>query len=119
MNGVENTIVGYCGGKQPNPTYRQIKDYTESIRIEYDPNVVSYNELVYYWSKLHSPTRKWFSKQYRSAIFYGNENEKDICLGIIKSIEESEDVKIHSDIEPLSETEFYRAEEYHQHYLSK
>ncbi len=80
---------------------------------------MSYEKLVKQWLKLHSPKYPKIHRQYRSAVFYRNEDEKKICLGEIKKKREALKADIHSDVEPLTETQFYRAEEYHQDYLKK
>ena len=99
-----------------------MKDYTESIRIEYNPAVTTFEKLATIWSQLHSPTRQT-SRQYRSVLFYSNEEERKICLEIIDKMKQDKSqgkqTKIYSDVEPLSETTFYKAEEYHQDYFKK
>lgn len=117
MNGVDRAVVGYSGGKQPNPTYHNIQDHTEAILVEFDPNVVSYEDLVISWTQMHHPT--YSSKcQYRSAVWYVDEEQKEIAdevVGQWKSSSKRE--KLYTDVQPV--TEFYKAEEYHQFFLSK
>merc|ERR1711862_988567 len=97
-----------------NPTYRNITDSTESVLIEYDPSSVTYTDLIKLWADSHAPY--YPSKcQYRSAIFYLNDEQKDIATKIVRGIEEKKNVKVYTDIEPVSP--FYRAEEYHQDFL--
>lgn len=117
MNGVQRVVVGYTGGKEKNPTYRNIKDATESVLIEYDPSIVSYEALLKYWADSHAPF--YPSKaQYKSAVFYLDEKQKDIAEKIVQDIVEKKNgIKIYSDIEAASP--FYRAEEYHQDFLNK
>mmetsp|Transcript_3234 Transcript_3234/g.4715 ORF Transcript_3234/g.4715 Transcript_3234/m.4715 type:complete len:124 (+) Transcript_3234:237-608(+) len=121
MDGVIRTVVGYTGGKKKDPTYRQIKDATESILIEYDPDIISFEDILIEWSRQHSPIRKK-SKQYRSAIFYVDEEQKKIAEETVKAMKSALKSalgvsEIFTGIEPVSA--FYRAEEYHQNYLNK
>jgi len=110
--------VGYTGGKQPNPTYRNIKDATESIMIEYDPDLIDYTDLIIEWSQMHTPSRPKANRQYRSVIFYGNTEEKKIAVDALRNLKSQLNVRtIYTDIEPWSS--FYRAEEYHQDYYKK
>lgn len=95
-----------------------MKDYTESVRIEYNPDMITFRELVKTYFRYHSPTSRNISKQYRSAIFFGSEEEREICEEVVEEMQKKkygDNMKIHLDIEPW--TEFYRGEEYHQNYL--
>lgn len=115
MSGVVRTAVGYSGGTELDPTYRDIKDATESILIEYDPSVIEYEDLLVEWARLHSPIRQR-KRQYRSAIFYVDENQRKAALDAIKAIETSSPGQhIYTDVERVGR--FYRAEQYHQNYL--
>mmetsp|Transcript_15873 Transcript_15873/g.21262 ORF Transcript_15873/g.21262 Transcript_15873/m.21262 type:complete len:120 (+) Transcript_15873:161-520(+) len=117
MKGVIRTVVGYSGGQEKNPTYAYIKDSTESILIEYDPDIISYEDILVEWSRMHSPISKR-KTQYRSAIFYADEEQKKIAEETVKAMKSALGVsKVFTGIEPVSA--FYRAEEYHQNYLNK
>jgi peptide-methionine (S)-S-oxide reductase len=116
INGVARCVVGYSGGKQPNPTYRNIKDYTEALLVEFDPLVVSYEDLLITWSRMHSPTSKG-KCQYRSAVWYLNEDQQEIAEGVLEGMQATTRGKVTSSVEPV--TAFYRAEEYHQDFLMK
>mmetsp|Transcript_3232 Transcript_3232/g.4713 ORF Transcript_3232/g.4713 Transcript_3232/m.4713 type:complete len:120 (+) Transcript_3232:237-596(+) len=117
MDGVIRTVVGYTGGEEKNPTYRRIKDATESILIEYDPDIMPYEDILVEWSRMHSPISKR-KTQYRSAIFYADEEQKKIAEETVKAMKSALGVsKVFTGIEPVSA--FYRAEEYHQNYLNK
>ena len=124
-NGVVKTVVGYCGGTEPNPTYQLVTSektqYRESIEVTYDPAKISYEKLLdIYWRQI-DPTQADgqftdIGPSYRAAIFYGNEQEK-------KSAEMSKEIlnrsgkfkkPIVTDILPAMK--FYPAEEYHQKY---
>jgi peptide-methionine (S)-S-oxide reductase len=111
-------VVGYSGGQQLNPTYRQIKDHTEALLIEYDPLVLTYEDLLVEYARQNyafSPSGK---TQYRSALWYNDAEQQQIAQETVKSIEAgSQGKKVYIDVEPV--TRFYRAEEYHQKFMSK
>jgi len=118
LKGVVRTLVGYSGGNKLNPTYQSIKDHTEALLIEYDPNVISYEQLVTEWTKMHSLTRKSTKCQYRSALWYLNDEQKQRAEDVLEKIRTAQKIdKIYSAVEPV--TKFYRAEEYHQNYIQK
>jgi peptide-methionine (S)-S-oxide reductase len=114
---VKRCVVGYSGGEQSNPNYSVIKDHTEALLVEFDPNVVSYEDLVVEWSQMHSPRHK--SKcQYRSAVWYLNDEQKETAEEIVKGMQAlAKKMQIYTSVEPA--TRFYKAEEYHQHFLTK
>jgi peptide-methionine (S)-S-oxide reductase len=116
--GVVNTEVGY------NPTYESHAGHAEAVEIEYDPEKSSYKKLLDFFFQIHNPTT--LNQQgndrgtsYRSAIFYGNEDEKKIAQEMIDIVNNSKRWKdsVVTTLEPLKK--FYRAEEYHQNYLQK
>jgi len=115
---VAKVIVGYSGGSKPNPTYPKILDATESIWIEFDPDTISFEDLVVEWARMHKPIRQT-SRQYRSVIFYGDEEQKMLAEDAVRGMRQQfgSIVSIFVDIEPWSR--FYRAEEYHQDYYAK
>ncbi|WP_173917344.1 peptide-methionine (S)-S-oxide reductase MsrA [Halobacillus sp. Marseille-Q1614] len=128
FEGITKTRVGYTGGHVPHPTYEQVKTGTtghaESIRIEYDPQVITYGGLVNIFFESHDPTTKDrqggdVGHQYRSAIFYQNEAEKAIAEEKIQQWTNKGVFKrpIVTEVTPV-ET-FYEAEEYHQKYSQK
>jgi len=126
IKGVKNTIVGYTGGNTKNPTYEEVctdkTGHAEAIQITYDPEELSYDELlVAFWS-MHNPTQlnrqgPDVGKQYRSAIFYHNEEQKNIAEKSKNNQQQKYDKKITTEIIPVAE--FYPAEEYHQRYFQK
>lgn len=111
------TRVGYSGGTKENPTYRSLGDHTESIEIDYNPEVISYGELLDIFWCSHHPTRPPYSKQYMSIIFYHNEQQKRLAQQTKDAREKELNSKIHTEIRPYEE--FYRAEDYHQKYALK
>ncbi len=114
MKGVIRTRVGYAGGILENPTYHNLGDHSETIQIDYDPNQITYKELLNVFWKSHTPTYKAWSRQYMPAIFYHNEEQKQFALEIKAHEETRLNKKIYTEI--LSHTKFYLAEDYHQKY---
>lgn len=124
QNGVVNTTVGYTGGSVVDPTYENHEGHAEAVEIEYDDTVTSYKALLDFFFQIHNPTT--LNQQgndrgtsYRSAIFYGSEEEKKEAEDFIKIVDDSKRWKdpVVTALEPL--TKFYPAEEYHQDYLIK
>lgn len=100
------------------PTYQNIKDSTEVILLEYDPNVVELKEILLEWSRQHSPFQLAYSNQYRSAIFFSDEEERRIAEDFCEELSAMYNgIKVYARVEPINS--FYQAEEYHQHYLAK
>jgi len=116
MKGVARCVVGYSGGKQLSPTYRNILDFTEALLIEYDPSEVAYEDLVVSWTQMHHPSYR-SKTQYRSAIWYMNEEQKEVAQKLIKGWEDSSREALHTNFEPA--LVFYKAEEYHQNFMQK
>lgn len=117
MKGVKECIVGYCGGMQPNPTYRNMKDSTESVLIEYDPNKISFLDILNYWKKSARGYRG-IKRQYRSAVFYTNPEQHSLAKKVVDEMKrDNGGSDVYVAIEPINP--FYRAEEYHQHYMEK
>ncbi len=106
--------MGYTGGSQADPTYQDLGDHTESLQIDFDRTVVSYEELLDQFFADHSPFSPPISVQYRSAIFYANETQKLAAEKKKAALEEEKGATVYTDILPL-ET-FYLAEAYHQKY---
>lgn len=109
------TRVGYAGGKKRNPTYHSLGDHTETLQIDYDPAQISYEALLEIFWNSHNPTRRSWSRQYMSALFYHNEAQQALAL----ASKEREAARRNNHIltELLPATEFYRAEDYHQKYM--
>jgi peptide-methionine (S)-S-oxide reductase len=118
MNGVASCIVGYSGGKTEDPTYRNIQDHTEALLVEYDPKVISYEDLVVSWTQMHQPNYPKSKCQYRSAVWYMNNEQKEIAEDIVRQWKMSLPREtLYTSVEPARS--FFRAEEYHQCFLSK
>ena len=115
-----SVVVGYAGGFESNPCYDDIKDYTEAVRIEFDPRVISYVQILEEFNNQNGdPTFASFGRQYRTAILYHNLEQKMEAEKLIKSLKSkySKSKKICIDIEAA--TDFYRGEEYHQKFNEK
>ncbi|MFW6280812.1 MAG: peptide-methionine (R)-S-oxide reductase MsrB, partial [Halanaerobium sp.] len=110
--GVVRTRVGYAGGTTENPSYKIIGDHTETIEIDYDPNIISYQELVEIFFDSHNPYTNSYSRQYASILFYHNQEQKDTALNIKDNLESKTDRTIKTQIKEYEK--FYLAEDYHQ-----
>lgn len=128
LEGVIKTTVGYTGGKEKSPTYKQVSygktSHTESIEIIYNPSVVSYSKLLQVlWMNIDPTDNKGQfvdrGLQYRPAIFYHNQEQKELAEKSKKDLESSGkfDKPIVVEITPASV--FWKAEEYHQKYYKK
>ena len=128
--GVKSTQVGYSGRMKQNPTYEDVctdtTGHAESVEIDYDPEIISYNDLLKIFWENHNPTTlnqqgPDVGSQYRSIIFYHTEEQKKLATEMkdqLNSIvKEKFKKEIVTWIKPISN--FYRAEEYHQRYLTK
>ncbi len=125
LQGVRSVVSGYTGGSVKNPTYEQVcggrTGHAEAIRLEYDPAQISFRDLMMVFFATHDPTTlnrqgNDVGTQYRSAIFYAGERQKEEAAAFIKELDEAKAFKnpIVTALEPL--TEFYEAEKYHQKY---
>jgi methionine-S-sulfoxide reductase len=123
--GVSKTVVGYCGGTEPNPTYKLVTsektNYRESIEVTYDPAKTSYEQLLdVYWRQI-DPTQANgqftdIGPSYRAAIFYGNAEEKKIAEASKEKLARSGKFKKPIVTEILPAMKFWPAEDYHQKY---
>jgi peptide-methionine (S)-S-oxide reductase len=122
--GVISSRVGYTGGSVENPTNERHAGHAEAVEIEYDSEKTSYKKLLDFFFQIHNPTTlnrqgNDVGTSYRSAIFYGNEEERkeaEDFIGIVNQSKRWKDPVV-TTLEPL--TTFYPAEEYHQDYLQK
>lgn len=128
VKGVTSTTVGYTGGHTKNPSYKEVctdrTGHAEAVEIEFDPNQVSYRELLALFFQSHDPTTlnrqgPDFGSQYRSAIFFHDPEQEATARESKAALEKAGIFKrpIVTQIVPASE--FYRAEEYHQQYFEK
>jgi peptide-methionine (S)-S-oxide reductase len=125
VKGVSRVISGYTGGPEKNPTYQQVSygrtGHAEAVQVFYDPQQITYPELVEIFFATHDPTTlnrqgPDVGKQYRSAIFYHNEEQKQQAEAYIGKLKQSNTFRdpIVTEVQPL--TQFYNAEDYHQDY---
>lgn len=126
LPGVVRTSAGYCGGSVEQPTYKQVcrgrTGHAEAVRVEYDPTVIGYDELLDRFWSIHNPTTRnrqgWdFGSQYRSAIFAADEEQLSAALASRDKRQSLTRRAIVTEIEPAGR--FWTAEDYHQQYLEK
>ena len=126
--GVKSTAVGYIGGQLPNPTYEEVctdkTGHAEAVEVEYDPDEISYQELLDVFWNNHNPTTlnrqgPDVGVQYRSAIFYHDEEQKKIAEKSKQALEQSGKYANPIVTEIVPAPLFYKAEEYHQKYFKK
>lgn len=114
MPGVYRTLSGYAGGAEPDPNYLQMKDYTETVLVEFNPEEISYRQLLDVFWDSHDPSYETAARQYRNAVFYRSDAQR---LAAEKSAEEIRELikrPVHTAIERAGD--FYPAEDYHQKY---
>ena len=126
IEGIVETEVGYCGGKMPNVTYKEVcsgeTGHAEVVKLTFDSKKISYEKILEYFFEFHDPTTlnrqgPDIGTQYRSEIFYNNDEQKKISNSVIEKLNKKFNSKI---VTKISEIKYYtRAEEYHQKYLEK
>ena len=126
IKGVKKAEVGYCGGDDPNTPYEKVcsgsTNHAETIKVDFDENEISYEQLVRFFFKIHDPTQlnrqgPDIGTQYRSEIFYKDENQKRIAQKIKEEFDKKLNGKVVTNI---SEEKLYQpAEDYHQYYLKR
>jgi peptide-methionine (S)-S-oxide reductase len=126
VKGIEKVISGYTGGKRENPTYEQVSTgatgHAECLQIEFDPKIISYNKILDIFFATHDPTQlnrqgNDVGTQYRSAIFYHNEEQKKIAEEKIKKLSGKYEDPIVTQLNPYFD--FYPAEDYHKDYYDQ
>lgn len=126
LDGVSKTEVGYSGGETAAPTYEQVcsnrTGHAEVVRVHFDESIISVDDLLAVFWKSHVPTElnrqgPDVGTQYRSAIFYYSDDQKELALKSMKKEQSKYEEKIVTQIKPAGP--FYKAEEYHQQYLAK
>ena len=126
IEGIVETEVGYCGGKMPNVTYKEVcsgqTDHAEVVKLTFDSKKISYEKILEYFFEFHDPTTlnrqgPDIGTQYRSEIFYNNDEQKKISNSVIEKLNKKFNSKI---VTKISENKNYtKAEDYHQKYLEK
>jgi peptide-methionine (S)-S-oxide reductase len=124
--GIIETEVGYCGGNSSITTYKEvcsgITNHAEVVKLTFDPKQIAYEEILNKFFNLHNPTTlnsqgPDFGTQYRSEIFYNDDNQKKIAKKVFEEFNKKLSGKVVTKISPT--TNYCRAEEYHQKYLEK
>lgn len=113
IEGVIRTRVGYAGGHKTNPTYHDLGNHAETVQIDYNPEKVSYLDLLQVFWKSHTTGIKPLTSQYRSIIFYHDQEQKSLAEETKQQVI-AEGRQVYTEIRPYSK--FYRAEDYHQKY---
>ena len=126
LDGIIKTEVGYCGGQTAETTYKEVctgsTNHAEVVKLDFDPKIISYEKILEFFFEIHDPTTlnsqgPDFGTQYRSEIFYLNNNQKITAENIINKENERLSGKV---VTKLSQVKNYcPAEEYHQRYLEK
>jgi peptide methionine sulfoxide reductase msrA/msrB len=124
LPGVVETNVGYTGGNVPNATYQNHEGHAEAVEITYDPKKISYEEILEFFFKMHDPTTlnrqgNDIGTSYRSAIFYHDEEQRQIAERVKAKVDKSGAWKRPVVTEIVPAKTFWTAEEYHQDYLEK
>ena len=126
INGVIKTEVGYCGGDSSQTTYKEVctgnTNHAEVVKIDFDEKVISYEKILKFFFEIHDPTTlnsqgPDFGTQYRSEIFYLNDNQKKIAEKVLSQVNEKLSGRVVTKISLLKN--YCIAEEYHQKYLEK
>jgi len=123
LEGVNDVISGYAGGDVENPTYKEVTSgrtgHAEVVQISYDPETISYEELLKWHFRSHNPTTlnrqgADVGTQYRSIILYHDDAQKQVAEKVMQAAQEAYDGKVVTELVPLQK--FYAAEDYHQDY---
>lgn len=126
LEGVIKTEVGYCGGNNKETTYKEVctgnTNHAEVVKLDYDPEIISYEKILEFFFEIHDSTTlnsqgPDFGTQYRSEIFYLNEDQKIIAEKIKKKTNDKLSGKVVTNISIVKN--YCSAEEYHQQYLEK
>ena len=126
LKGIIKTEVGYCGGNTDQTTYKEVcsgnTNHAEVVKLEFDPKIISYNKILEYFFEIHDPTTlnsqgPDIGTQYRSEIFYLNENQKKIAIETKSKINNQLNGKVTTNISLVKN--YCTAEEYHPRYLEK
>ena len=126
IEGIIKTEVGYCGGNSPTTTYKEVctgdTNHAEVVKLDFDEKIITYEKILKTFFQIHDPTTlnsqgPDFGTQYRSEIFYLNDNQKKIAEKVLKNENERLSGKIVTKITLLKN--YCPAEEYHQKYLEK
>ena len=126
LEGVVKTEVGYCGGDNKETTYEEVctgnTNHAEVVKLDFDPKIISYEKILKYFFEIHNPTTlnsqgPDFGTQYRSEIFYLNDDQKETAKKVLEEIDQNLSSKVVTNISLVKN--YCPAEEYHQRYLEK
>ena len=126
LDGVIKTEVGYCGGDSKETTYEKVctgnTNHAEVVKIDFDSKITSYEKILEYFFEIHNPTTlnsqgPDFGTQYRSEIFYLNDDQKETAKKVLEEIDQNLSSKVVTNISLVKN--YCPAEEYHQRYLEK
>ena len=126
IDGIIKTEVGYCGGNSPSTTYKEVcvgnTNHAEVVKLDFDEKIISYEKILNIFFKIHDPTTlnsqgPDFGTQYRSEIFYLNDDQKKVAETVLKEFNTKLSNKVVTKISLLKN--YCPAEEYHQKYLEK
>ena len=126
IEGVIKTEVGYCGGNSPTTTYKEVctgkTNHAEVVKIDFDEKIVTYEKILKIFFQIHDPTTlnsqgPAFGTQYRSEIFYLNDNQRVVAERVLRDVDDRMSGKVVTKISLLKN--YCPAEEYHQKYLEK
>jgi len=106
--------VGYAGGTLEDPTYHNLGDHTEVFQIDFDPEILSYGDIMEIFWENHNPADRSWSRQYMAMVLYHNEAQEEVARESKKMLEQRLGTRIHTEIQSLDR--FYLAEDYHQKY---
>tara|TARA_B100002051_G_C16650477_1_gene593665 strand:- start:760 stop:1203 length:444 start_codon:yes stop_codon:yes gene_type:complete len=126
IEGVIKTEVGYCGGNSPTTTYKEVctgkTNHAEVVKIDFDEKIITYEKILKIFFQIHDPTTlnsqgPDFGTQYRSEIFYLNDNQRVVAERVLRNVDDRMSGKVVTKISLLKN--YCPAEEYHQKYLEK
>ena len=126
IDGIIKTEVGYCGGDSQSTSYKEVctgeTNHAEVVKLDFDEKTISYEKILNIFFEIHDPTTlnsqgPDFGTQYRSEIFYLNDNQKEIAKKVLKEFDQKSSSKVVTKISLLKN--YCPAEEYHQRYLEK
>ncbi len=126
IKGIIKTEVGYCGGNSPTTTYKEVckgtTNHAEVVKLDFDEKIITYEKILKIFFEIHDPTTlnsqgPDFGTQYRSEIFYLNDNQKKIAEKVLREVNERLLGKVVTKLSLLNN--YCPAEEYHQKYLEK
>ena len=126
LPGIYKTEVGYCGGNSNQSSYKEVcsgqTNHAEVVKLEFDPNKISYEQVLNHFFELHNPTQLNYQgpdigTQYRSEIFYSSDNQKKIAEEVLDKFNKKFSGKIVTKLSAIKN--YCKAEDYHQKYLEK